>query len=243
MPLQEKPERKRTTRNAQATRRRILLTAYKEFSARGYDGARVDAIVARCKVSKNLLYHYFDGKEALFIEVMEYAYGAMRERQNELALSGSDPVDKMRALIVQTVEYFSEHPEFLQLLANENLYKARHIKKSSKITDMFNPLKAALNDILTEGKEKGVFRSDADWIDLYVSLSGLGSYAITNRYTLSYVLGVDLTSKDRVHRRLKHIPDMMLSYLCHPNAENSLPGSRARATAQVSAGSATDQMR
>lgn len=208
-------ETKPRTRDARATRQRLLLTAYKEFAARGYDGARVDAIVLRCKVSKNLLYHYFDGKEALFIEVMEYAYGAMRERQNELALSGDDPISDMRTLVSQTVQYFIEHPEFLQLLSNENLHKARHIRKSRKITDMFNPLRTALDDILEKGKQKGVFRKDADWIDLYVSISGLGSYAITNRYTLSYVLGVDLGTKDRVDGRLSHVPDMILSYLCN----------------------------
>lgn len=208
-------ETKPRTRDARATRQRILLTAYKEFAARGYDGARVDAIVLRCKVSKNLLYHYFDGKEALFIEVMEYAYGAMRERQNELALNGDDPISDMRTLVSQTVQYFIEHPEFLQLLSNENLHKARHIRKSRKITDMFNPLRTALDDILEKGKQKGVFRKDADWIDLYVSISGLGSYAITNRYTLSYVLGVDLGAQDRVDGRLSHVPDMILSYLCN----------------------------
>lgn len=219
MSVNKAPDSKPRTRDARATRQRILLTAYKEFAARGYDGARVDAIVARCKVSKNLLYHYFDGKEALFIEVMEYAYGAMRERQNELALAGDDPVNDMRTLVVQTVQYFSEHPEFLQLLSNENLHKARHIRKSRKITDMFNPLRTALDDILEKGKQKGVFRKDADWIDLYVSISGLGSYAITNRYTLSYVLDVDLGTGERIKGRLKHVPDMVLSYLCNLSGE------------------------
>lgn len=205
---------KTRTRDARATRERILLTAYKEFAGRGYDGARIDTIVARCKISKNLLYHYFEGKEALFVEVMERAYGAMRDRQNELALSGEDPVADMRALIVQTIQYFIERPEFMQLLSTENLHKARHIKKSKIITEMFNPLKSAISDILQNGKQKGVFRQDADWIDLYVSISGLGSYGITNRYTLSYVLGVDIGDRDRVTGRLKHAADMVLSYLC-----------------------------
>jgi TetR/AcrR family transcriptional regulator len=201
-------------RDARATRERILATAYKEFAARGYDGARIDAIVARCKISKNLLYHYFDGKEALFIEVMERAYRAMRERQNELALSGEDPVADMRALVVQTIQHFIEQPDFIQLLSTENLYKASHIRKSRTIPEMFNPLKTALDDILEKGKRKGVFRRDADWIDLYVSISGLGSYFISNRYTLSYVLGVDLGAPERTASRLKHAPDMVISYLC-----------------------------
>jgi len=132
-------------RNAVATRDRILKIASKEFAAHGYDGARIDAIVARCKISKNLVYHYFDSKEALFIEVMERAYGAMRERQNELALTGEDPVRDMRELVEKTVQHFIDQPEFHQLLSTENLHKAVHIRKSKVISEMFNPLRSALS--------------------------------------------------------------------------------------------------
>src|SRR5699024_5680751 len=195
------------------TRKRILEAAYKEFSSKGYDGARIDSIVSRCKISKNLLYHYFAGKEALFVEVMERAYGSMREQQNEMALSGEDPISDMRELVTQTILYFQEHPEFLQLLSSENLHRAKHIRKSEKINNMFNPLRNTLDDLLKKGKASGAFRQDADWVDLYVSISGLGSYAITNRYTLSYVLGVDLGAKERVSSRIDHICDMVIGYL------------------------------
>ena len=206
-------------RNAVATRDRILKIASKEFAAHGYDGARIDAIVARCKISKNLVYHYFDSKEALFIEVMERAYGAMRERQNELALTGEDPVRDMRELVEKTVQHFIDQPEFHQLLSTENLHKAVHIRKSKVISEMFNPLRTALSTILESGKQKGVFRRDADWVDLYVSISGLGSYFITNRYTLSYVLDVDLGASDRQQSRLRHASDMVISYLCDRSGE------------------------
>lgn len=213
-PKQSPTVSKPRVRDARATRERILSMAYKEFAVRGYDGARIDAIVARCKISKNLLYHYFAGKEALYIEVMERAYRAMRDRQNELALSGEDPVADMRALIVQTIQHFIDQPDFIQLLSTENLYKAKHVKKSKKIAEMFNPLKAALDNILEKGKRQGVFRQDADWIDLYVLISGMGAYGVSNRYTLSYVLGDDIGTPARNASRLKHIPDMVLGYLC-----------------------------
>lgn len=205
-------------RDAAVTREKILQMATREFATKGFDGARVDTIVARCKISKNLIYHYFDSKEALFIEVMERAYAAMRERQNELGLKGEDPVQDMRALVTHTIQHFSEDPNFIPLLATENLHKAKHIRKSKVIPDMFNPLKSALAEILERGKAKGVFRPDADWVDLYVSISGLGSYNISNRYTLGFVLGVDLGAPERVTARFNHVADVILSYLCNFDA-------------------------
>lgn len=201
------------TRNAALTRENILTVATREFAERGYDGASIEAIVLSCKISKNLIYHYFDSKEGLFIEVMERAYGAMRGRQNELSLSG-DPVRDMRELVQKTVQHFIDQPDFHLLLSTENFHKAAHIRKSTVIYQMYNPLRAALSQILEQGKEQGVFRQDAEWVDLYVSISGLGAYFITNRYTLSYVLDVDLDSPERKASRLRHASDVVMSYLC-----------------------------
>ena len=201
-------------RDARRTRERILTIASEEFAARGYDGARIEAIVKRCRMSKNLLYHYFEGKEALFIEVMERAYASMRTRQNEVTLTGRDPRGDMHTLVLHMVRHFAEEPEFISLLSTENLHKARHIRKSRVIAEMFNPLIGTLKRLVREGQQQGVFRKDANWVDLYISISGLASYFVSNRYTLSTVLDVDLTSPTRMKRRLEHVPEMVLSYLC-----------------------------
>ena len=200
-------------RDPARTRERILSVATQEFAAHGYGGARIDAIVARCGISKNLLYHYFSGKEDLFIRVMERAYAAMRTRQNEVALTGRDPVADMRTLVIHMVRHFVEAPEFIALLATENMHRARHIRKSAAIRVMYNPLIATLRRLLREGKRQGVFRADADWADLYISISGMASYFVSNRYTLSTVLAIDLGSRLRLARRLAHVPNMVLAYL------------------------------
>jgi AcrR family transcriptional regulator len=57
-------------RDPEATKARILAAALREFSAKGISGARVDAIAARAKVNKRMLYYYFDSKEGLFREIL-----------------------------------------------------------------------------------------------------------------------------------------------------------------------------
>ena len=53
-------------RDPEATKARILAAAVREFSAKGISGARVDAIAARARVNKRMLYYYFESKEGLF---------------------------------------------------------------------------------------------------------------------------------------------------------------------------------
>lgn len=57
-------------RDPEATKARILAAAVREFSAKGISGARVDAIAARAKVNKRMLYYYFGSKEGLFREIL-----------------------------------------------------------------------------------------------------------------------------------------------------------------------------
>ena len=57
-------------RDPEATKERILAAALREFSDKGIDGARVDAIAARAKANKRMLYYYFGSKDGLFREIL-----------------------------------------------------------------------------------------------------------------------------------------------------------------------------
>ncbi|MEZ5858433.1 MAG: TetR/AcrR family transcriptional regulator [Geminicoccaceae bacterium] len=164
-------------RNAEISRARLVEAATEEFAARGYDGARVDGIVARAEVSKNLVYHYFAGKEALFIAVMERVYVLMRAHHQDDLLKQLEPRAAIERLIRSVHRLFVERPEIITLLNSENLHKAAHIAKSGTIRTLYNPLLEALIDILDRGSAAGVFRRGVDPVDLYITISGL-SYVL-----------------------------------------------------------------
>jgi AcrR family transcriptional regulator len=66
--------------DAEATRRRLLDAAAREFAEYGIAGARVDRIAAAAKSNKAQIYHYFTNKDGLFDAVMrELADQTVRE--------------------------------------------------------------------------------------------------------------------------------------------------------------------
>ncbi|MGN6466184.1 MAG: TetR/AcrR family transcriptional regulator [Rhizobiaceae bacterium] len=203
----------RRWRNAERTRAELLEVATDEFSEKGYAGARVEEIVQRCGVTKAVLYHYFESKEQLFVAVMELAYARMRKRQNEWSFAELDPEEAMAKLTIYTFEHFRDEPQVIRLLNSENLYKARHIKMSGKIPDLYNPLISAISDALAKGREMGRFRADVDPVDLYITISGLSYFYLSNQYTLGYVLRQDLMESGRLEQRQKHMVDVVLGYL------------------------------
>jgi TetR/AcrR family transcriptional regulator len=209
----ETGEAERPIRNAEQTRARIIEIATLEFAEKGYDGARVDEIVLRCGVSKNLIYHYFGGKEDLFIAVMELTYRRMRERQNDWSFADLSPKEGIEKLVLYTFEHFLEEPTVIPLLNTENLHKARHIVHSKSIPSLYNPLIEAIGGLVRRGQEAGDFRGGVDPIDLYITLSGLSYFYISNHYTLSHLFGEDLMAPKRVAQRKQHVVDVVLGYL------------------------------
>jgi AcrR family transcriptional regulator len=200
-------------RDPQRTSAAILAAAVAEFSQRGYDGARIDGIAKRARINKRMLYHYFGGKEGLYLAVLEGRYAAIRSAEMKLDLTHREPVDGMRELIHFTWDYFLANPEFLSILATENQHKARFLKQSDRIVQLNSPLVDALAQVLKHGEERKIFRAGVDPISLYISIASLGAFYLSNRWTLSTIFRRDLISDKEVAAWGEHIVDMVLAFL------------------------------
>jgi AcrR family transcriptional regulator len=203
----------KVTRNPERTAKRILDAATAEFSEKGLGGARVDTIAERSKSNKRMLYHYFGNKEDLFLAVMEQAYMEIRIHERDLNLDNLPPTEAVKKLVGYTFNYFLEHPEFIRLLNTENLYGARHIKKSDTIRELHSPLVDQISQVLARGVEEKVFRDDVDPVQFYISIASLGYFYLSNTSTLGEIFGKDLRKKSALKARMSHIEDMVLGYL------------------------------
>jgi len=202
--------RKRDPETSQA---RILEAAKQEFAEHGYEGARIDKIVQRAGVSKNLAYHYFGGKEDLFLVVMERMYERMREHHADLQIQGLPPAEGMERLVRHTFEHFLEHPEVISLLNSENLCRAEHVRNSEKLPRLYSTLTNVIKELLRRGEEAGVFRKGVDPQELYITIAALGYFYLSNQYTLGAIFQTDLSDPERVEARADHSVSVILDFL------------------------------
>jgi len=165
-----------------------------------------------------MIYYYFASKEALYLQVLEGVYSELGEAESALTLDPSRPVDALEQLIAFTWRYYVEHPEFVALLSNENLQRGRHITKSVKVKLLSRPVLDILGTILAEGARQKVFRPDLDVKKVYLTLAALGYFYLSNRYTLSSFLGVDLMRAGECDAWLAEIRRVVLSAVCVPAA-------------------------
>ena len=203
----------RWQRDPEGMRNRILEAAKQEFAAHGLAGARVDRIAAKAGANKRMLYYHVGNKEDLYLAVLEGAYEKIRAEERGLDLEHLDPPQAIRRLIDFTWNYFLRNPEFLALLNTENLARARHLKRSTKVKSMHSPFVEMIRTVVQRGVESGDFQASVDPVQLYISIAALSFFYLSNSATLSVIFGRDLLKQDAKDERLEHMIALVLAAL------------------------------
>jgi TetR/AcrR family transcriptional regulator len=211
--LRRRRQRRGDRRDPALSRQLILSAAQDEFAAYGLNGARIDRIASRVGASKNLIYHYFGSKDRLYLTVLESIYRGMREEQDDIALQELPPIEGMRRLVANTFDHFVRSPALIRLMSIENIHFAKHLKKSTSVKPLYGPLLRTIRSLLAKGQDASVFRKNVDAVDLYISMSGLAYFYLSNRHSLSWIFDQPLDEPKRLQQRRAHVVDVILGYL------------------------------
>ena len=218
-------------RDPEGMRLRILEAAKQEFAAHGLAGARVDRIAAKAGANKRMLYYHVGKKDDLYLAVLEGAYEKIRVEERALDLEHLDPPRAIERLIDFTWNYFLRNPEFLALLNTENLARARHLKRSTKVKSMHSPFVEMIRTVVSRGVENGDFVVTIDPVQLYISIAALCSFYLSNSATLSVIFGRDLLDREARDERLDHMIALVLAALTGKSLASFGKGEKAKLSA------------
>ena len=210
-------ERRRSPEEVQA---RILAAATHEFSEHGFAGARIERISKQARTVDRMLYYYFGNKERLYQAVFERAFAQMIAAERDFRVPADDPALGMAMLIEHTWEHYIAHPELVRLLMNENLMRGRQVRKSGVVREVSLPLIERVEELLVMGRRAGVFREGPSAAWVLMSIMSMGFFYVSNQYTISEWLRMELMEPARRASWLAHVKDTILSSL-QPMAEAS----------------------
>ncbi len=161
---------------------RILRAAKKEFSERGFSGARMSGIARRAAVNKALIHYYFKDKETLYLEVLTQIF-----RGDERAASLPEYVGKwdltasqeLYVIIYFIVNIFlrATDPEAMRIIFWEIAEGKRYLE--SLIMEYDIPRKKILSAVLKKGIENGEFETE------YPMLASMNITAFTSFYCIN----------------------------------------------------------
>jgi AcrR family transcriptional regulator len=203
------------SRDSERTRQEIIDVAIAEFARHGYSGARIDEIGAKTRTTKRMIYYYFGGKEQLYIAALEEAYSVARAAER-MDVEHLDPVSAIRTLAQLTFDHHESHPDFISLVAGENIHQGEFIAKSRTLAALNNTALSLTASILKRGLDSGTFRRAAEPIDVHLMISAFCFFRMSNRHTFGAIFGVDLLDPARRERFRDMVGDMIVSYLTTP---------------------------
>ncbi len=109
-----------TKEHKEATRRRILESAFRLFTIKGFDGVTVNGVMKDCGLTRGAFYAHFDSKAILYRESLKFAASATKLA--ELKPDGTSDKAWLRLLLdgYLSLEHVrGEHPCPLAFLATD----------------------------------------------------------------------------------------------------------------------------
>ncbi|MGB3043700.1 MAG: TetR/AcrR family transcriptional regulator [Xanthobacteraceae bacterium] len=191
----------------------MLVAARREFARNGLAGARVDEIAAQAGVNKQLVYHYFGDKDAIYFAVLEWMYDEIVQYERNFNVDGLSPDQAIRKLVQSSFDYLELHPDVVALLNDENRHAAAHVRNLAHFADIRTPLLRVFSRTLSQGVREGLFRKGVSPEQLYISITALSYFYFSGMPTLSAILGKDLKSRSALRARRKHVVDFVMQSL------------------------------
>ena len=124
-----------------------------------------------------------------------------------------DPVQAIRAVAEMTFDHHIEHQDFIRLVSIENIHRGEFIGRLDSLRTLGQPATSLLDQILTQGREQGVFREDVDALDVHILISSYCVFQVANRYTFGYLFDIDFTEQ-QTHAHLRRmLGDVVVGWL------------------------------
>jgi AcrR family transcriptional regulator len=115
---------KRKTTKTQTTereerRRTIVNAASRLFADHGFSNCDMGRIARKLKIAKGTLYLYYPSKQALFFACVDDGMQRMQTTVREASESVEDPFARLAAAMRAYLDFFLQHPQYVELMLQE----------------------------------------------------------------------------------------------------------------------------
>jgi len=173
-------------------RQELVLAAYREIAARGFEGLRTREVAAEVGVNIATLHYYFPTKESLIRAVLDHAMNRFR---TTLAPHGS-PTDQLRIYLRSVRTLLVEEPELGAVMAELALRSVRDRSIGPIMNEMYDLWHVTLRGLLRRAVREGGLRPELD-------SDAVAALIIATLTSLTLPVMADARRGDRALRQLE----------------------------------------
>jgi AcrR family transcriptional regulator len=134
----------------------IATSAAKLFAVKGYTETSLEDVAGISRMSKGAMYHYFRNKSDILDYILSTFMDVVLDNAQQGLAELSDPVERLRIIILRHVKTYVEHPDLAKTLLNEayNLQAAKLKKIEAKQKEYFALVAQTISSCLRGGIDK-----------------------------------------------------------------------------------------
>lgn len=155
------------------TRQRLLDAARTVFARRGYHGASVEEIAAEAGFSTGALYSNFEGKEDLFLALMDHVIDAYCAEIAAEVDGLATIADRARDGARHWMEIVEREPEMLMLFVEFWAYAARDPAARERVAASFAKAREMLTRLIADGAREFDLRLEIPAEQLAIAIDAL----------------------------------------------------------------------
>jgi TetR/AcrR family transcriptional regulator len=203
------PAEPRRERNAEASRRRLLDAAEREFARCGFAGARLRDVADAAGVQPALIHHYFEDKQGLYRAVLERGLLQTTEMSSEILAERTDADGLVRGFVDMLVEFHAAHENLLAILRHEAI--SGGAVAGPLLVERALPLIDAVAGVIEDRQRAGEIRADIDAREIILAVMSMAIYPFADAAMLRPVLpGCAPRGGDPLEQRKQAIVKMLL---------------------------------
>lgn len=118
---------KQSERNKQS-RKKILDAAMEEFGTNTYEKASLNAVCSRSGISKGLMYHYFSGKDEIYLSCVKECMDAFVKSLKVGGGPGETPGEAIAGMLQERRRFFEENPYYRTVFLETAINPPNHLR-------------------------------------------------------------------------------------------------------------------
>jgi len=144
-------------KKSEEKRKQILFAAFQTLSELGYDSVTLQGIADHAKVSKGVVHYYFENKEAVLIELLEWLTAKIFEKEYAAVQLQQTATEKLQAYINSAFVSPEKNRSFYKVYL-DFLAKASRNPVYRDINQRFYDNCASIStEVLLLGQSEGIF--------------------------------------------------------------------------------------
>jgi len=188
-------------KNNLEAKERILLAAQKEFAARGFSGARMEAIARDAAINKAMLFYYFTSKDNLYRTVLFGVFSEIFGEIGRFVSPSTSPGLFLEKFPEIYIRFIARHPDLVRIMVFDLIHNPENVTAAMAeiVQNKMSFAPHPLLELVRRWHSQGLI-SEADPCHFMMNIIALSIFSFVGKPMVEAISGIKAANDEDFYR-------------------------------------------